>query len=157
MKATIETWHRFRQLSAQSQRIAVKAAVALAATWIGLRVAGYRRWRRLLDSRASARQASEAGTAARESALAVARLEASAARHLLLRTNCLEQSLVLWWLLRRRGIAAELRIGARKEHGQFEAHAWVELEGVVLNDAQGQHLHFAPFDGALGPMGIETP
>ena len=157
MKATIEAWHRFRQLNAQSQRIVVKAAVVLAATWIGLRVAGYRRWKRLLDLRASARHASEAGTAAKESALAVARLEASAARHLLLRTNCLEQSLVLWWLLRRRGIAAELRIGARKENGQFEAHAWVELEGVVLNDAQGQHLHFAPFDGLHGPMEAETP
>ena len=42
---------------------------------------------------------------------------------------------MLWWLLRRRGIAAELRIGARKEFERFEAHAWVEVDSAVLNDA----------------------
>jgi len=59
---------------------------------------------------------------------------------------------VLWWLLRRRGIAAELRIGARKEFDRFEAHAWVEADSAVLNDATAEHRHFVPFDGPITPL-----
>lgn len=48
--------------------------------------------------------------------------------------TCLRRSLVLWWLLRRRGIAASLRIGAHIEMGAFSAHAWVEFQDEVIND-----------------------
>ena len=63
--------------------------------------------------------------------------------------------MVLWWLLRSRGIPVELRVGARKHSERFEAHAWVEFGGTVLNDADGQHAHFVPFDGPITSM--ETP
>ena len=53
----------------------------------------------------------------------------------------------------RRGIAAELRVGARKDAGRFEAHAWVESSGVVLNDTSESHLHFVPFDGPVSCHG----
>jgi len=43
------------------------------------------------------------------------------------RARCLEQSMVLYFILRRRGAAVELRIGVRP-YG-FLAHAWVELDG----------------------------
>jgi len=64
--------------------------------------------------------------------------------------------MVLWWLLQARGIAADLRIGARKETGRFEAHAWVETGGAVLNDADGEHIHFVPFDGPISSMETQT-
>ncbi len=32
------------------------------------------------------------------------------------------------------GVIADLRIGVKKLDGQFEAHAWLEYEGIVLND-----------------------
>lgn len=60
--------------------------------------------------------------------------------------KCLQKSLVLWALLRRQGINAELRIGVRREGGNFEAHAWVEYEGFVLNDASDVRDRFATFD-----------
>jgi hypothetical protein len=50
--------------------------------------------------------------------------------------SCLVESLTLWWLLRRRRIPADLRIGVRTLTGAFESHAWVELSGVVLNDIE---------------------
>ncbi len=53
----------------------------------------------------------------------------------------------LWWLLRRQGVASELRIGVRKEQGRFEAHAWVEREGVALNDGSDVNVRFAAFQG----------
>ena len=52
----------------------------------------------------------------------------------LYRMPCLEQSLVLFRILRRRGIPAELRIGVRKVSGGLNAHAWVEHDGRLLLD-----------------------
>lgn len=62
------------------------------------------------------------------------------------KSSCLEQSLTLWFLLRRAGVAANLRIGVRKEAEKFEAHAWVECEGEALNQADAAHRHYAAFD-----------
>lgn len=63
--------------------------------------------------------------------------------------NCLKTSLVLWGLLRRQGIESELRIGVKKDEGNFAAHAWVEWQGFVLNDTQNVRDRFAMFDGAI--------
>jgi Transglutaminase-like superfamily len=121
--------------------------VGLLATSIGLRLASYTRWKQTLGwfvprnvPQWDLSQPELVGLAR-----AVARLEDSAGRHLPFNASCLEKSLVLCWLLERRGIDAELRIGARKERGAFEAHAWVELGGEVLNDASGEHRHFTKF------------
>lgn len=48
------------------------------------------------------------------------------------RVLCLERSAVLVQMLRRRGISARMVIGAQKL--PFQAHAWVEVEGTVVND-----------------------
>jgi hypothetical protein len=79
-------------------------------------------------------------------------MQEAASRNLFFHANCLEQSLVLCWLLRRRGIDAVLRIGARKESERFEAHAWVELDSQVLNDASAEHRHFVPFERPILSM-----
>jgi len=56
----------------------------------------------------------------------------------------------LWYLLLRRNIAAELRIGVRTTTGPFESHAWVEYHGEVLNDIENIADIYAPFDlGAI--------
>ena len=68
-------------------------------------------------------------------ALRTAKLVNAAAWRGLYDATCLRRSLVLWWLLRRRGIDSNVRIGARKEAGEFYSHAWVEYEDTVLNDA----------------------
>ena len=149
-----ERWQKFWRLSGYERGVALEAAAGLLATWLGLRLAGFRRWKSVL-----ARLAPRANTTAqhqtasqRESSEAIARMAAAAARNVFFGTNCLEQSLVLWCLLRRRGIAAELRIGARKEFERFEAHAWVEVDSAVLNDATAEHVHFVPFDGPISPL-----
>lgn len=70
----------------------------------------------------------------------------AAVRHAMSESTCLEESLALWWLLGRQGIAARVRIGARKVNEQFEAHAWVECGGAALNDPGDLHRHYAAFD-----------
>ena len=63
--------------------------------------------------------------------------------------NCLKKSLVLWSLLRQQGISSEIRIGVRQNDQTFEAHAWVEYEGMVLNDVRDVRDRFSAFDRPL--------
>lgn len=80
------------------------------------------------------------------------RMVRAAVRHSWVHATCLEESLVLWWLLGRQGIASELRVGVRKQGAKFEAHAWVECAGAALNDPLAQHEHYAAFDSALASL-----
>ena len=49
--------------------------------------------------------------------------------------------------LRRRGLAAQLRLGTRtSEQRGLNAHAWVELEGVALAQSNLVHTPFPPLD-----------
>ena len=154
----MERWQKFWRLNGFERGLVLEAGAGLLATWLGLRLAGFRRWKIALTWLApSANETTHLRAASRKQcADAIARMSAAAARNLFFTTNCLEKSLVLWWLLRRRGIAAELRIGARKELERFEAHAWVELDSQVLNDAGEEHRHFVPFEGPITPMETRT-
>jgi hypothetical protein len=52
-----------------------------------------------------------------------------------LRPECLVRSLALHNLLIRRGISGSvIRVGVRNDSGGFLAHAWVELNGVIVGD-----------------------
>ena len=81
----------------------------------------------------------------------------AADRHGLVHPSCLAKSLTLWWLLGRQGITSRLRIGIRKENDQFEAHAWVEREGMAVNEPEEHHHHYAAFDAALASLPEEEP
>jgi Transglutaminase-like superfamily len=48
------------------------------------------------------------------------------------RALCLQRSSVLVKILRRRGVPAHMVIGAQKL--PFKAHAWVEVDGEIVND-----------------------
>jgi hypothetical protein len=63
--------------------------------------------------------------------------------------------MTLWWMLRRDGVDGELHIGARKQGEKFEAHAWVELDGQVLNDGVEVHQHYARFDAPIAAAAAE--
>jgi hypothetical protein len=53
--------------------------------------------------------------------------------------TCLPQALVLQAGLRRRGIESLLRLGVRQVE-PFEAHAWVEVDGVTIDPAEVSDL-----------------
>jgi Transglutaminase-like superfamily len=71
-------------------------------------------------------------------------LVAIASRHTLARPTCLHRSLTLWWLLRRRGFDCSLKLGTRKRDGRFEAHAWIEQGGIVINDDADTDRRYSP-------------
>ncbi|MEH6604228.1 MAG: lasso peptide biosynthesis B2 protein [Pseudomonadales bacterium] len=69
------------------------------------------------------------------------------------RTTCLRRSLALLRYLRAHGLEGELRVGlpiGEAVSSTVEAHAWIELDGVVLNDRADVVQHYASFnlDGA---------
>lgn len=78
---------------------------------------------------------------ARRIALAVVR----AARFGVFRPQCLVRSVALSRLLEQRGIEGALvRVGVRRRDGEFLAHAWVELAGETLGDADDHVGSFVP-------------
>ena len=60
------------------------------------------------------------------------------------RAACLQRSVVAAWLLRRHGVAAEVVIGCRPL--PFESHAWVEVDGQVVNDRPQYQRAFTVLD-----------
>jgi transglutaminase-like putative cysteine protease len=89
-------------------------------------------------------------------ALRLGRLARIAGRYVPTNGSCLRQSLLVWWLLRRKGVPAELRIGVRTQEG-FTAHAWVEVGGQPVNDAADVAERFAAFDDSLSARLISSP
>lgn len=74
-----------------------------------------------------------------------------AASHHMLSSTCLKEALVLSWLLRRRGIGSQLRIGvAREAGGAISAHSWLEVAGrVVIGDPH--HHRYVPLQPVTKP------
>jgi hypothetical protein len=114
-----------------------------------MRLFGFRRTYIVLGRR-SARRGRDPGA---RSPQHIAALVVHVNRHLLpYQSRCLLESLTLWYVLRRNGYPAELLLGARTLLGPFEAHAWVELDGEVLNDSGNVRDVYRPFAlPATGP------
>jgi Transglutaminase-like superfamily len=79
----------------------------------------------------------------------ISRMVQIAAEHGFGPARCLERSLVLHWFLSRQGVDSRILVGTRKENGQVEAHAWVEINGVPLNDHEDVEQRFPSFEGSL--------
>lgn len=78
---------------------------------------------------------------AKRIALAIVR----AARFGVFRPQCLVRSVALSRMLEQRGIAGGIvRVGVRRRNDEFLAHAWVELAGETLGDADDHVGSFVP-------------
>lgn len=71
------------------------------------------------------------------------------------RPSCLPRSLATRYLLRCSGIQAELRLGVHGRDDEFMAHAWVEVEGMPVNDSPDVAERFAPVD--FSPAMMKLP
>ena len=66
--------------------------------------------------------------------------------------DCLPRALVIFMLLRCRGVPATLRIGVKRF--PFGAHAWVECLGEVLDESRDdwQHERYVPILSSREPV-----
>jgi hypothetical protein len=156
-----ERLQRFSRLDAEARGLFLRAAALLPVISVSLRISGFRATQQfLLRFPPLAPPASQGGSNPIghdiERTQLTARMVNAVVRYAWHASTCLEKSLALWWLLRRQGIVSEVRIGARKLGGKFEAHAWVERDGVALNEPQQDHRHYATFDAAFPLQSSET-
>ena len=151
-----ERLRRFSQLDPHARRLFLRAAILLPLISTSLRFRGFRRTHAFLQKRFLHL---EAGADLPSSGVAelTAHMMRAAVRNGFSHPTCLEQSLALWCLLGRQGIASELRIGVRKSGEKFEAHAWVEYGGATLNELEAVHEHYAAFDAAFSSMAAGPP
>lgn len=141
----MNSWRRWRALSAAQRRLLVEAGVLLVGAKVALPFVR-------IEPQRGTPAAVDPGTS--EAARAVARLVAIAAARAPFRVTCLHRSLVLRRLLRARGIPCALRLGVRSWNGEFEAHAWVELAGAPLNDDETHVARFRALVGSGAPAAV---
>jgi hypothetical protein len=144
-------WRRFLARPAEDRALILRAMVLLPLTGIGLRVFGFRRCQQWMEKVSNTKNSlyELEPSAQLDVATRVVRAIRSAELHGFATPNCLQRSMILWGLLRREGIRGELHIGARKTGAHLEAHAWVELDGRVLNDHAEVDRHYARFDAPI--------
>lgn len=141
-------WRKLGALSPRDRLILVRALVGLPLMSLRLRLFGLRGLRVPVPPASS-----EPGPSGDSLFRAqwINRLVEGALHVGLGRYTCLQKSAVLWRLLRREGLAAELRLGVRRVEQASEFHAWVELDGRVLNDVQSVREDFVTFNGPVLP------
>ena len=137
----LRKWQKFQELSWAEKFLLAQALLLLPINVLGLRILGFRRWQSVLQRMITNQQTSIIEVTTAQD---IARVVNSASAQFF-RNVCLPRSTTLWWMLGRRGIASELRIGVRKEDNIFKAHAWLECQGIVLNDSAEVGTNFTPF------------
>lgn len=142
-------------LTAAQQRTLVTAWLWLPLFWLGLRLLGLPRFQALLQRRPLPAEPAQALSLPDIQALGEA--VNIAARHTPFTATCLTRSLLLGWLLRRRGVASDLRIGVRLTQGALDAHAWIECAGVPVNDRADIAAQFASFGDIVPLDAFHTP
>ncbi|HKD51362.1 MAG TPA: lasso peptide biosynthesis B2 protein [Candidatus Acidoferrum sp.] len=148
----LKSLRRFSALERAAQTLLLRALVMLPLVALSLRFRGFDATRSTLRKTISSVTPQTDSVSLSKQIALTAHMMNAADRHGLVHPSCLVKSLTLWWLLGRQGIGSELRVGVRKEGRNLEAHAWVEREGIALNEPEERHHHYAAFDAALESM-----
>ena len=128
--------HRFASLERSDRRLVLEAVLLMAFVRAGLRLFRFPTLRRALDQYVGLRAIGHAGS--RAAAIDRVRWAVKVAAARIPPATCLVQALTADAILRRMGLASELRIGVRVRGngaGPIEAHAWVDCNGLVVTGA----------------------
>lgn len=137
-------WNGWRSLTWAERRQYLFITLGLGFVHVALAIVGYQRTKQWLEARSRHANARAVTETELQSAHRLAHLASIAGRHGAISATCLRQSLLLYWILRRRGLQPVVRLGVRKSAGAaLDAHAWVELDGHPLATAPIQHQPFA--------------
>jgi hypothetical protein len=145
---------KFRQLPPDERWLLVRSILFLPVIHAALRVLGYSRTRRCLETWLPLSPGKEKIIPEEERlqrAQEIARIIAIAAVHGFNPATCLRRSLLLWGYLRGEGIDGRVCFGVRMLNGTLEAHAWVEYQGVVVNDSERVREAYQLLEDALPP------
>ena len=133
---------RLRGLSGSQWWSIAVSVVLLAPIQLMLKTRGLKRTAGFLAARSDRPLA----VADRETAVSMAEAVSLVAGRKVVGALCLGRSLLLWFLLRRRGMDAQLVIGAKAPvDDSWIAHAWVELDSRPINDADDVRERYGSF------------
>lgn len=144
----MHNWEKLQELTWEERKILLQALLLLPVVHLLLQCLGYFRLARWVQERISVKTTHKSLTVAEKyiKAAEAAHMVSIAANHGLFRATCLRRSLALIVLLRRRGIECQLCLGARLNDHGLEAHAWVEVQGVVINDRADIRQQYTPLE-----------
>ena len=137
----------YRALPGREQIVLLGSLALLPVFWLALRLAGLQRFQGWLDRVPVAQREPLSHAEAAALGVAVNR----AANHVFGPVTCLTRSLLLRWLLRLYGMSSDLRFVVRLEGDGLLAHAWVEKDGIPLNDRPDVVERYAAFDQPVVP------
>lgn len=146
MSFGMNNWQKLRQLTSQECLLLAQALVVIPLLGLGLRILGWQRLKTFLERSGGSRRPHRLPEQELDYARRAARLTNIAAGRKPLQATCLQRSAALWWLLRRQGIESGIVLGVRKGDRRLHAHAWVEYQGIVLNDRPDVRERFAAFE-----------
>ena len=86
-----------------------------------------------------------------EKAFQISRIVSIAARYGFFQATCLRRSLLIWCLLRREGIRSTIEFGIKKTNADLQAHAWVQIDGVVISERDGTYQQYQPIGSTIPP------
>lgn len=144
---------QFRALGPADRRMLLVCAAWLPFFSLGLRVLGLARFKARLERSPVTTQ----GSLSLPEIQQLGDLANKAARHTLFPATCLTRSLLLYWLLHRRGVESDLRIGVRVTQGSLAAHAWVECDGLPVNESLDVIRQFEPFADLVPASAFDAP
>jgi hypothetical protein len=144
---------KLQALNTWQWSVLLRSGYVIPLAYLRLRSGGFRkalRWARTAAARRSDLSREKELELARETAFAFA----VACKFGPWKPKCLVRSLALGRFLCRRGIPFDIRIGVPNARAMppaddavdFTAHAWLELDGVVLNDREDIAAEFSPFN-----------
>ncbi|MDH3254415.1 MAG: lasso peptide biosynthesis B2 protein [Acidobacteriota bacterium] len=134
-------WQRFRRLSRDEKKTLVQAWCLLPLVDVCLRAASFESAKKALGV-VVGKEPSVPDLDVEPERLS--RLVEIASRQHLWPIRCLPRAMVLEGLLRRSGVDCALQIGARREARGVAAHAWVEIEGRPIGEAENVDERFPP-------------
>lgn len=147
--ATRRAWPRLRALRLDELRLLLEAPLALPAVALALRRYGLNAVQARLLSSADPTSVARPDRARAERISWCVQIAAAYGPW---PANCLQRSVILCWFLHRRGLHGDLRIGVRRtEDNRLDFHAWVEHDGVVINDRRDVRERYATFDRPIAP------
>jgi hypothetical protein len=142
---------KVRQLSWKDRGFLLSSVVLLPVAHLALLILGYHRLQAMIDalfrSRRNIKYNAEENLLRR--AQEIAYIVFLASEHGIYKPSCLRRSLVVWGFIRSEGIPAKIIFGVRQLNGRLEAHAWVECNDQVVNDAPSVGITYRKLLGDL--------
>jgi hypothetical protein len=149
----MDNWIKLKKLNREERKLLVQALFLLPVVHWCLGWIGYFRLANLVEKYLALKPAPEnpSRNDLFERAEVAAHMVSFAARHGFFQASCLRRSMALVILLRRQNIDSKLCLGTRLSDHILEAHAWVEVQGIIVNDRPDVREQYTALSGNLLP------